>query len=94
MFAERRLLFLGLMLVVAGCVACFIPQGGPLYDDNATYELSRAKNGKWERTAVSGRDLNLQTAAQPENKFLGKIMVGAGIVALGCHGWVNRRRTQ
>jgi hypothetical protein len=87
-----RLTLYGLLLIAMGVGSYFLPHGESKYDDHATYTLSRAKHGNWERTPISGQDLNAQLkGAQGINLITSVVVTGAGLAVLGFQ-WRSKRR--
>ncbi len=91
MLRERKLLIYGLLLIAVGIGSYFFsPQKE--YDENANYELSRAKGGNWQSTTITGKDLNQQTKdAQGMNAVTSTAIVGLGCLVLGFEWWRSRR---
>ena len=87
----RRLFILALLLVVAGVTSYFFAES-TTYDEKATYVLSRAKDGNWQRHEISGNDLNQQAkAAKPMNQIMSVILIGGGLAIIGVQWRLSRR---
>lgn len=93
MDAKRPVLLLTILLLAGGAVAWFIPQGGGTYDDNAQYKYVNRVTGKDTGSTTTGKELNEQiNNLQVNNKYVAKLMLGAGVVGLGACVWLSRRR--
>jgi hypothetical protein len=93
MDAKRPVLFLTILLLAGGAVAWFIPQGGGTYDNNATYKYVDRTTGKDTGHTTTGKELNDQIdAAQVDNKYVAKLMLGAGVLGLVACIALSRRR--
>jgi hypothetical protein len=83
MSSGRRLIVLSVFLILAGIGSYFLSDP-KTYDASTDYELSRAKDGKWERTVISGADLNAENPRnKAQNQILSIAFVGAGVALLG-----------
>ena len=91
MLRRHRLLIFGFLLIGTGIGSYFFdPQKD--YGTDATYELSRFQDDHWQKTVVTGSQLNQQAKdAKGMNAVMAVGIVAFGVSLLGFEWWRTRR---